>query len=155
MLLEKLLQKLYQNNARLFKPVSEEEMRSFRMTLARHKFPAPPSDYLHFLTITDGMMWNGLRFFGVRAQDRGLKAYTYPNLLDVNMDYKERGRTCPFLIIGEKEEDLIVYSPKEKNYQLLDRMDLVADLTLPRFFDVVYLFADELIRSEETKEDAQ
>ena len=62
------------------------------------------------------------------------------------MDYLSRRRRQNFLVLGEVDEDLIVYEPKEKTYQLVDKMDLQAELNLPRFFDVVYLFSEDLVK---------
>ena len=68
------------------------------------------------------------------------------------MDFAERHRSQSLLIIGEKDEDYIVYHAQEKNYQLMDRIDLMTDLSLPRFFDVLYLFGEDLIKQDALRE---
>ena len=150
MLLTKLLDKLYNAKARVFKPVPEKDLRALRMTMAKEKITPIPSDYLQFLTLTDGLMYNGLRFFGVKDHDRGAAGYTYPSLLSVNQDFRARNRRKDILIVGEKDEDLIIYYPKNKAYQLMDKIDLIGDLNLPRFFDVMYFFTQELIEQNDT-----
>ncbi len=144
-LLTRLLDKLYNAKARVFKPVSEEDLRALRMTMAKEKLPPLPADYLQFLTLADGLMFNGLRFFGVKDHEREMNSYTYPSLLAVNRDFITRNRRTDALVIGEKDEDLIVYLPKEKKYQLMDKMDLLGDLTLPRFFDILFFFSQDLV----------
>ncbi len=152
MLLEKLLDKMYHARAQVFQPVKGEEIRSVRMFLARNKLPPLPSDYIAFLALTDGLIWNGLRFFGAMSHERTKQNYTFPSLSEVNMDFAERHRSQSLLIIGEKDEDYIVYHAQEKNYQLMDRIDLMTDLSLPRFFDVLYLFGEDLIKQDALRE---
>ena len=113
MMLTKLLDKLYNANARVFKPVSEIDLRALRMKMAKGKMPALPSDYLQFLTLTDGLMYNGLRFFGAKDHDREMLSYTYPSLFTVNQEFYQRNRRNDFLILGEKDEDLLVYLQAE------------------------------------------
>ena len=144
MMLTKLLDKLYNAHARVFKPVGEENLRALRMKMAKEKLPALPPDYIQFLTLTDGLMYNGLRFFGVKEHDREMLSYTYPSLLSVNQDFIQRKRRKDILIIGEKDEDWLVYLPKQKAYQLVDKLDLVGDLNLPRFFDILFFFTQEM-----------
>ena len=145
LLLKKLLDKLYKANARVFKPVPEADLRALRMKMARDKMPALPADYIQFLTLTDGLMYNGLRFWGVKDHEREKQGYTYPCLLSVNEDFYARNRRQDILLIGEKDEDLLVYSPSEKVYQIMDKMLLMPDLNLPRFFDVIYFFSQTML----------
>ena len=151
-MLTKLLDKLYNAKARVFKPVAEKDLRALRMQMAKEKLPPLPSDYLQFLTLADGLMYNGLRFFGVKDHDREMLSYTYPSLLSVNQDFRQRNRRDDILIIGEKDEDLLIYLPKQKIYQLMDKMDLVGDLNLPRFFDIMFFFTQELLKEKECTE---
>ena len=120
--------------------------------MAKEKMPPLPTDYLQFLSLTDGLMYNGLRFFGATDHDRGLLAYTYPSLFKVNQGFRQLKRRQDVLILGENDEDWLVYSPKMKTYQLMDKMDLIGDLTLPRFFDLIYFFSQELLNEESPKD---
>ena len=145
LLMKKLLNKLYENHAEIFKPVPEMDLRALRMQMAKDKMIPLPPDYLQFLTLTDGLLYNGLRFFGVKTHEREQSNYSFPSLLEVNKDFYSRNRRNDFLIIGEKDEDLLIYSPDKRTYQITDKLDLVADLDLPRFFDVMYFFTQESI----------
>jgi len=148
LLMKKLLNKLYQNQAQIFKPTPEKDLQSLRIQMAKEKMLPLPSDYIQFLSLTDGLMFNGLRFFGVTAHEREKANYSYPSLFDVNKDFYARNRRKDVLIIGEKDEDLLIYSPKTKTYQIMDKMDLIADLELPRFFDLVYFFVQKIMDSD-------
>ena len=150
MLLTKLLDKLYKADACIINPVLEKDLRELRMIMARKSLPPIPSDYLQFLTLTDGLIYNGLHFFGVKNHNREASVYTYPSLLAINEDFQSRNRRKDVLIVGEKDEDFIIYRPKEKVYQLMDKMDLIGDLNLPRFFDVLYFFNQDLVEKTET-----
>ncbi len=145
-LLKRLLSKIYRVGAVMFPAAKEDDVRMLRMTLGRHKLPSLPMDYVQFLNLTDGMLWNGMQFYGVHSHARDNLGYTFPSILEVNMDYLTRKRNRNFLILGEVDEDLIVYAHKEKTYQLVDKMDLQAELNLPRFFDVLYLFSEDLVK---------
>ena len=147
-LLTQLLDKLYKAEACIFRPLQEKDLRELRMTMAKKGLPAIPSDYLQFLSLADGLIYNGLHFFGVKEHNREASVYTFPDILSVNEDFQKRNRRKDVLIIGEKDEDLIVYRPKEKVFQLMDKLDLIGDLNLPRFFDVVYFFNQELIENQ-------
>ena len=151
-MLTSLLDKLYKAQARMFKPVAEKDLRALRIAMAKEKMPPLPTDYLQFLSLTDGLMYNGLRFFGATDHDRGLLAYTYPTLFKVNQGFRQLKRRQDVLILGENDEDWLVYSPKMKTYQLMDKMDLIGDLTLPRFFDLIYFFSQELLNEENPKD---
>ena len=150
-LLTKMLDKLYKANARIFKPISKDSLTALRMEMAKKKLPPIPSDYLQFLTLADGLMYNGLRFFGIKDHDR--ESYTYPNILSVNEDFRNRNRRNDVLIIGEKDEDFIIYQPKEKVFQLMDKMDLIGNLNLPRFIDVLFFFTQELIEAQDSSKE--
>lgn len=149
MLLTKMLDTLYKAKACVFKPVPEKELIELRMNMAKKGLPPIPAEYIQFLTLTDGLIYNGLLFFGVREHDREASVYTYPSLLSVNEDFQSCNRRKDILIIGEKDEDLIVYRTKEKVYQIMDKMDLIGDLILPRFFDVLFFLNQELIEKQD------
>ena len=149
MLLTKMLDRLYKANACVFRPLSEKDLIDLRMVMAKKGLPPVPPDYLQFLTLTDGLIYNGLLFFGIKEHDRETSVYTYPSILSINEDFQKRNRRKDVLIIGEKDEDFIIYRPKEKVYQLMDRFDMIGDLNLPRFLDVVYFFNQELIEGQE------
>ncbi len=147
-LLKKLLKKIYRVGAVMFHPAKEEDIRLLRVTLGRRKLPNLPADYAQFLTLTDGMLWNGMQVYGVYSHKRDSLGYTLPSLLEVNMDYLERKRGKNFLVLGNVEEDLIVYNSKEKTYQLVDKIDLQTELSLPRFFDLIYLFSEAIVQAK-------
>jgi len=140
-----VLKKLSQKTALTFPPTTQEKLAKLRMNLIRNKLPPLPADYIKFLQQTDGLSWNGIRFFGVEEHDRAQRSYTFPSLLKINLDFAKRNRPVSFLILGDKDEDLIVYDEKQDLYYLVDKMDLISDLSLPRFFDVLYLFTQDYI----------
>lgn len=141
----KILKKLSQTSALTFSPVSQEKLVKMRKSLVQNKFSPLPLDYIKFLQETDGLLWNGIRFFGIEEHDRPQKSYTFPNILKVNQDFAKRNRPADFLILGDKDEDLLVYDNKQNVYLLVDKMDLISDLSLPRFFDVLYLLTQDFV----------
>lgn len=154
LLLKKLLNKLYKMSAFLFPAAKEDELKFLQESLKKQSMPALPNEYISFLKLSDGMTWNGLRFFGAKPYKRDEQGYTFPSLLEINTDYWQRDRGFQLLIIGEADEQLIVYSKNAKMYQLINKMDLTAELNLPRFFDIVYYFAEDYIKQPtENKEE--
>lgn len=148
LLMKKLLNKLYQNQAQIFKPSAEKDLQALRFQMAKDKMIPLPADYIQFLMLTDGLIYNGLRFFGVTSHEREKANYSYPSLLEINKDFYSRHRRNDVLIVGEKDEDLLIYSPKMKTYQIMDKMDLIADLELPRFFDLIYFFVQKVMDAD-------
>ncbi|MBQ4084765.1 MAG: YrhA family protein [Alphaproteobacteria bacterium] len=144
--LKNLLKEYQDKGATILAPAPEEVVSPFRMTLARHKIPQPAPDYFKFLTVTDAVIFNGLKFYGIRTHQREEKNYTFPSLLEVNVAFLERKRTHDMIILGENNEDLIIYHTKDKNYQIVDKMDLVAEVSLPRFYDILYFYGEELLK---------
>ena len=140
-----ILTKLSQKTALTFPPTKQDKMAKLRMNMVRNKLPPLPADYIKFLQQTDGLSWNGIRFFGVEEHDRPQRSYTFPSLLKVNLDFAKRNRPVSYLILGDKDEDLIVYDERQDVYCLVDKMDLLPDLSLPRFFDVLYLLTQVYI----------
>lgn len=143
-----ILEKLKKAGAVVIPPAKEEMINPFRMTLARNKIPMPAPDYFKFLSLCDGLTYNGLKLYGIETHRREEKNYTFPSLLEVNVDFMGRNRTKDFIILGEQDEDLFVYHSKEKNYQIVDRMDLITELNLPRFFDLVYLLSEDILNEK-------
>lgn len=144
--LETLLNRFRTAGAVLIEPAGEQIISPFRMTLARNKIPQPAPDFFKFLALTDGLIFNGLKFYGVQTHQREEKNYTFPSLLEINMGFLERNRSHEFVILGENNEDLIVYHIKEKNYQLIDKTDLFPELSFPRFYDVLYFYGEEFLK---------
>ena len=141
--LQTLLTRFKSKDAILLPPAGEQIIAPFRMTLARNKIPQPAPDYFKFLAFTDGLIFNGLKIFGTQTHQREEKNYAFPSLLEINMNFLARNRSHDFVILGEINEDLIIYHIKEKNYQLIDKTDLVSEISFPRFYDILYYFIEE------------
>lgn len=144
--LKSLLKHFQEKGATILAPAPEEMLSPFRMTLARHKISQPLPDYFKFLSITDAVIFNGLKLYGIRTYQREEKNYTFPSLLEVNVAFLEKKRSSDMIILGENNEDLIVYHTKEKNYQIVDKIDLIAEVSLPRFYDILYFYSEELLK---------
>ena len=144
--LETLLAQFKNKGAVFLPPAGEQIISPFRMTLARNKIPQPAPDYFKFLSFTDGLIFNGLKIFGTQTHQRDEKNYNFPSLLEINMNFLERNRSHDFVILGEVNEDLIIYHIKEKNYQLIDKTDLVQEISFPRFYDILYSFLEEFLK---------
>lgn len=149
-MLRQLLDRLYRTGGCIFPPASTDENGFLRLTLTRHKIALPSSEYFQFLSLTDGLIFHGLRFFGVHSHKREKANYTFPSLLEVNMNFYDQKRSKSFLIVGEMEEDYITYDFRDKRYHLVDKMDLRSDLVMERFFDILYLLSEDIAKSAQT-----
>ena len=146
-MLRQLLVRLYRTGGIIFPPASADEGGFLRLTLARHKITMPSAEYFQFLSLTDGLIFHGLRFYGVHSHKREKANYTFPSLLEVNMNFYDQKRANTFLIVGETDEDYVTYDFRDKCYHLVDKMDLRSDLVMERFFDILYLLSEDIAKS--------
>ena len=112
--------------------------------LASHNFPMLPQDYIALLKETDGLVWNGIEFYGTRANDRENLGYTLPGLIEANLDFANIPMMRGKLLLGRASEELFVYDTADMKYHILDRLDFQVSCSFATFAEAVYLFVDEL-----------
>lgn len=147
-LLNQLLKKLYEDYAVVFPGVDALKVQQSSLTLFKAGVPVIPADYVSFLSVTNGLFWNGVAFFALNEQERDKGAFFHPGIMESYTLYQKNNLMRKKLLLGRAPEELIVYAAESKVYQLLDRYTYEVILTFPRFFDVLYFYARELMEKE-------
>lgn len=98
-----------------------------------------PDGYIEFLSITNGLDWNGLLIFA--SETIPIVGYTdrkIPGFVDMNLLYRENEDCLDLLFFGESGIDSYVYCISAKQYQILDRVSLSLTETFDSFEMLIY-----------------
>jgi hypothetical protein len=98
-----------------------------------------PDGYIEFLSITNGLEWNGLQIFA--SETMPIVGYTdgkIPGFVDMNLLYRENEDCLDLLFFGESGIDSYVYCISTKQYQILDRVSLSLTETFDSFEMLIY-----------------
>ena len=80
----------------------------------------PPDDYMDLLRQSDGAIADGLMIYGSKAHP--FDGMEMPDLVAANLerhDYRED--LAGFLLVGERDDDLVAYDVEAGDYCLIDR----------------------------------
>lgn len=145
--LNHILQVLYKNYAVVFPPVKTEEAQRASIALVKAGLPAIPRDYVRFTEATNGLFWNGLELFGLSEQKRGQGAFVHTGISQTYAGFATNPLLRKKLVLGWAPEELIVYAPVEREYQIIDRFRYEIVLRFPRFLDVLYFYTRDLLET--------
>ncbi len=145
-LMNGVLKRMYQEYAIVFPPASVDDIKQLSFMLLKSRQPQIPADYATFLQKTNGLFWNGLELYATTAQERNKGAFFHTGILQSFPVHADNPLLAGKLVVGMAPEEVIVYDGKTKEYQILDRYMYTVSLRLPRFFDVLYFYAKELIK---------
>ena len=148
-LLKQLLKRMYHDYAVMFPGLDVKRIQQASLLLRKAGSPQIPSDYVAFLTLTDGLSWNGLELYSLSEHERDNGAFKHIGLLQSYDEQSQNPLLKKKLIIGQAPEELIAYYPIQNEYQILDRYTYQVILRLPRFFDVLYFYTGHLTESSD------
>ena len=141
-MLKRILQKLTDNNAIMFPPVPMEELKIVNNTLKTHNLAEIPTAYAKLLTVTDGLIWDGMELYGLHKKTR--KDYAFSDILHLNLEIKETGAIKNKVIIGKTAEAFIVYDADLEKYNVLNRIDFEIIDSFSNLSDALYLYVEPL-----------
>ncbi len=144
-LMKQLLKRMYHDYAVMIHGVDLKEIQRANVSLVKSKVPQIPSDYATFLTLTDGLYWNGLELYALNEREREKGAFKHTGIVQNHETYLSNSLLKKKLIVGEAPEELIAYYAPQNEYQIIDRYTHKVILKLPRFFDVLYFYAGDLM----------
>lgn len=144
-LMKQLLKKMYHDYAVFFPGIDAKEAQKASVILMKAGAPKIPSDYVEFLTMSNGMSWNGLTLFSLNEIDRADGAFRQPGIMQTYKEYLDNPLLNKKLVIGFAPEELIVFYPAQNEYQLVDKCSYNVIVKLPRFFDVLYFYGESLV----------
>ncbi|MBR5130368.1 MAG: hypothetical protein IKV03_04005 [Alphaproteobacteria bacterium] len=146
-LLKQLLKRMYHDYAVMFSGIDAKQAQQASVLLRKSGVPQIPTDYIVFLTLTDGLSWNGLELYSLSEHERDNGSFKYVGLLQSFDEQSQNPLLKNKLILGQAPEELIAYYPVQNEYQILDRYTYQVILKLPRFFDVLYFYTGHLTES--------
>lgn len=122
---------------------SNEQITSINIKLSEKNIPQIPDSYINFLKKNNGFNFDGLEFFGTEDITREEKRYIFPSLLSSNQDFANYEFFANKLIIGIISENFIIYNAENKNYAIIDTINLH---TLEEFssFDTLFNYLTKL-----------
>jgi hypothetical protein len=98
-----------------------------------------PDGYIEFLSITNGLKWNGLQIFASETMPIvGCADVKILGFVDLNLIYRENEDCLDLLFFGESGIDSYVYCISTKQYQILDRVSLSLTETFDSFEMLIY-----------------
>lgn len=148
-LLKSILKKMYHDYAIVFPGLDPMEAQRASVVLMKSNVPKIPSDYVQFLSMTDGLSWNGLTLFSLNDHEREQGAFVHPGIMQQFGMYVSNPLLEKKLVLGMAPEELIVFYPAQNEYQILDRYTYGVIIKLPRFYDVLYFYAGCLMETAE------
>ena len=140
--LNTVLNNMYQTYALVFPPAEIMDIQRTSISLVKQGLIQIPNDYIQFLSMTDGLNWNGLEFFSIHEHER--KDCVFPTI-QLSSYQKQQGLKSLFpksLILGFSPEQFILYEANKKEYSIIDRYTFAPVIKLPRFVDVLYFYWD-------------
>ena len=142
--MQRIVYTLKKDIAVTFEPADERAIKFAGAMLTSHGVIPIPEEYIDFLKITDGLVWNGMELYGTKAYDRESKGYSLPGIIDANMDFMGIDALAGKMILGRASEELLVYSGKDNRYQCVDRTDFMVTQVAPSFSELIYTFVEGL-----------
>ncbi|MGD9637560.1 MAG: YrhA family protein [Alphaproteobacteria bacterium] len=103
----------------------DDELETCMENLFNNDFPLLPDDYIKFLKMADGFLWNGMEIFG--TANINAEEYTAPNIVSANQNYDEKyPKLIGKLVVGKMDNDLFAYDYTTRKYQVIDTVDCEA-----------------------------
>ncbi|MBR2033942.1 MAG: SMI1/KNR4 family protein [Alphaproteobacteria bacterium] len=133
-MIDALIQKAKQQyGCVFFDGATPEEITQTDEFLQSMEFAPLPQDFISFLQICDGFYYDGLEFLGTKAHPRPQKEYTFMGLQEVNKDFADFEFFSNKIIIGRASEVFIIYDGNNKNYAIIDGVNLCPQIELSGF----------------------
>ena len=120
-----------------FPPASSHELGRLNKFFQISTTSNIPDGYYEFLSITDGLICNGLEFFGAAPHERLEKRYTFPDVESVNIRFMKYNFFAKKVIIGQISEGLIYYDHKNRCYAISDRINLRSHTEINTFSELL------------------
>ncbi len=105
-----------------FSPATKEEITLADNRFNDNIFAKIPAEYKEFLTISDGLIYDGIEFFGCQPHQR--KKYVFPDIYTINKAYAQYSYFDSKIIIGRLSEGFIIYDAQNDVYTSTDRINL-------------------------------
>lgn len=106
-----------------FAPARSEDILATNAKMKGLLFAEIPAEYQNFLSLTNGIIYDGIEFFGCKPQIRS--TYTFPDLIKINQPYSDYAYFSDKIIIGRISESFLVYDSVTCDFAMIDRLNLL------------------------------
>ena len=119
-------------------PTTGEQIQVLIERARKQLHTEPPADYLNFLRLTNGLDWNGVVFYAsdtvpiVGHPDRPI-----PDLVEMNLSYREDPRFEEILVLGSNGMDIYTYRIPKGIYEIYDEVPHELFETIPTFDELM------------------
>ena len=138
-ILEKIAQEQQEFQRSMQPPCSPKKLIKLKEKVEKQLNCTLPDGYIKFLSITNGLMWNGLQIFASETMPIvGCADVKILGFVDLNLIYRENEDCLDLLFFGESGIDSYVYCISAKQYQILDRVSLSLTETFDSFEMLIY-----------------
>lgn len=124
-----------------FKASNENDIEIINAYLNHQNFSDIPPEYVEFLYLSDGLIFNGIELFGTESHQRSEKNYTFPSLKDVNAKYIPYDFFTRKLVLGRISEAIILFDKKNGVYAIVDRINLRSRIETASFCEILKILA--------------
>lgn len=136
------------NHCICFPPAEEESYNLVDNYLLKHNQCKLPDEYKMFLKLTNGLIYDGIEFYGTIPHERIEKNYTFPSIIMVCQNYANYEFFANKIVLGQISESIILYDDKSASFAVVDRLNLRSRLECSKFAEILEIYADKNDKEE-------
>lgn len=140
-----ILKCLYEHYAVVFPPIEPKEALQASVKLVKAGVSSIPTDYVSFLSATNGLVWNGITLFSLNQIEREKGAFFHPGIMQNYVFCQNNPTMKRKLLLGWGWETIIVYDSNLKEYQILDRYTYAPIAGYSNFLDFLHTLVKPLL----------
>jgi hypothetical protein len=139
---QELLQRVAEEQRRfgsgLQPPAAGEQIQLLIERAQKELHTKPPVEYLNFLRVTNGLDWNGVVIYASdTAPIVGHPDRPIPDLVEMNLNYRDDSRFDDLLVIGSNGMDIYTYRISNGAYEIYDEVPHELVETIPTFDELM------------------
>lgn len=116
-----------------FPTAGKEYIEQTNQELIKLGCPVLSQDFCVFLSLCDGLYYDGLELFGTKEHPRPTKQYIFTNIINANKPFLEYTFFNQKIILGSMSENFIIYDNKNKLFAVIDRINLCSQVEFSSF----------------------
>ena len=128
-----------QDAAILMYPVNSQSLSRVQKGLKDEGFPLIPKEYLDFLHLTNGLIYDETFFYGTEE----IEEERLVGILEANRDFFSGDKEHNILVIGTHNGDTLIYNSIKDIYEILDRNSGETIEEFETLLDMVSEFCDD------------
>lgn len=130
------------SNCICFPPAEEDSCNLIDNYMLEHSFCKIPDEYKIFLKLTNGLIYNGIEFYGTIPHERIEKGYIFPDIIMMCQNYTNYEFFANKIVLGQISESIILYDNKNSAFAVVDRLNLRSRTECNRFAEILEIYSD-------------